>query len=166
VDVSTFYALFAATCFTLVGLWWTVVERNRPWLRDPATRRRVGAIYLSFLLPALMGLFAQVGGTDVPVFWRTSFVVIAAAGAVGTVRLLRAGRADPDAGVFARLWWASAVIYALIAVVGVAPEAARTIGLTPLQAEATMLILLVAVAHAVAWEFMTRQDQPDPAGTT
>ena len=44
-DVSTFYALFSATCFTLVGLWWTVVERNRPWLRDPATRRRVGAIY-------------------------------------------------------------------------------------------------------------------------
>ncbi len=29
-DVSTFYALFSATCFTLVGLWWTVVERNRP----------------------------------------------------------------------------------------------------------------------------------------
>jgi hypothetical protein len=144
VDVSTFYALFSATCFTLVGLWWTVVERNRPWLRDPATRRRVGAIYLSFLLPALMGLFAQVGGT------------------VGTVRLLRAGRDDPDAGVFARLWWASAVVYAVIAVVGVAPEVAKTIGLTPLQAEATMLILLVAIAHAVAWEFMTRQRTEEP----
>ncbi len=88
-DVSTFYALFSATCFTLVGLWWTVVERNRPWLRDPATRRRVGAVYLSFLLPALMGLFAQVGGTEVPLFWRASFVVIAAVGALGTVRLLR-----------------------------------------------------------------------------
>lgn len=165
-DVSTFYALFSATCFTLVGLWWTVVERNRPWLRDPGTRRRVGAIDLSFMLPALMGLFAQVGGTKVPLFWRSSFVVIAAAGAIGTVRLLRAGRADPDAGVFARLWWASAAIYAVIAVVGAAPEVARTIGLTPLQAEATLLILLVALAHAVAWEFMTRHDPTDPAGTT
>lgn len=156
-DVSTFYALFSATCFTLVGLWWTVVERNRPWLRDPTTRRRVGAIYLSFLLPALMGLFAQVGGTETPLFWRTSFVVIAATGAIGTVRMLRAARADPDAGVFARLWWASAAIYAVIAVVGVAPEVAGTVGLTALQAEATMLILLVAIAHAVAWEFMTRR---------
>ncbi|HNV40407.1 MAG TPA: hypothetical protein PLI84_03915 [Ornithinibacter sp.] len=165
-DVSTFYALFSATCFTLVGLWWTVVERNRPWLRDPATRRRVGAIYLSFLLPALMGLFAQVGGTEVPLFWRASFVVIAAVGALGTVRLLRAGRNDPDAGIFARLWWASAVLYAVIAVVGVAPELAGTVGLTPLQAEATMLILLVAIAHAVAWEFMTRHVTDDPAGTT
>ena len=166
-DVSTFYALVSATCFTLVGLWWTVVERNRPWLRDPTTRRRVGAIYQSFLLPALMGLFAQVGGTETPIFWRASFVVIAAAGAIGTVRMLRAARADPDAGVFARLWWASAVVYALIAVVGVAPEIARSVGLTPLQAEATMLILLVALAHAVAWEFMTRRHDPDEtAGTT
>ena len=108
-----------------------------------------------------MGLFAQVGGTEVPLFWRASFVVIAAVGALGTVRLLRAGRNDPDAGIFARLWWASAVLYAVIAVVGVAPELARTVGLTPLQAEATMLILLVAIAHAVAWEFMTRHVSDD-----
>ena len=74
---------------------------------------------------------------------------------------LRAGRNDPDAGIFARLWWASAVLYAVIAVVGVAPELARTVGLTPLQAEATMLILLVAIAHAVAWEFMTRHVSDD-----
>ena len=41
-----------------------------------------------------------------------------------------------------------------------------SMGLTPLQAEATMLILLVAIAHAVAWEFMTRHVTDDPAGTT
>ena len=29
-DVSTFYALFSATCFTLVGLWWNVVSTGRP----------------------------------------------------------------------------------------------------------------------------------------
>ena len=50
------------------------------------------------------------------------------------------------------------MIYAVIAVVGVAPEIARTVGLTPLQAEATMLILLVAIAHAVAWAW-----ERDPA---
>ena len=162
--VSTFSALVPATCFPLVGLWWTVVERNRPWLRDPATRRRVGAIYLSFLLPALMGLFAQVGGTEVPLFWRASFVVIAAVGALGTVRLLRAGRNDPDAGIFARLWWASAVLYAVIAVVGVAPELARTVGLTPPQAEAPMPLLLLPIPPPAAWEFMTRPVTAHPAG--
>ena len=34
-DVSTFYALFSATCFTLVGLWWSVVQRHEAWLRTP-----------------------------------------------------------------------------------------------------------------------------------
>ena len=37
-DVSTFYALFSATCFTLTGLWWSVVEKHRHWLRDPGIR--------------------------------------------------------------------------------------------------------------------------------
>ena len=78
-DVSTFYALFSATCFTLTGLWWSVVEKHRDWLRIPAMRRRVGSVYLSFLLPALMGLFAQIGGSESPAFWRVSFVVIAGA---------------------------------------------------------------------------------------
>ena len=26
-DLAGFYSLMAVTCFTLVGLWWTVVER-------------------------------------------------------------------------------------------------------------------------------------------
>ena len=60
-DVSTFYALFSATCLALVGFWWGVVQANPSWLRDPGRRSAVGGVYLSFLLPGLMGLFAQVG---------------------------------------------------------------------------------------------------------
>jgi len=34
-DVTTFDALFSATCFTLLGLWWGVVQRQRPaWSRS------------------------------------------------------------------------------------------------------------------------------------
>jgi hypothetical protein len=162
VDTSTFYALFSATCFTLTGLWWTVVERHEHWLREPGTRREVASVYLSFLLPALMGLFAQIGGSDSPIVWRASFVVIAVFGAVTTARFLRAARSDPDAGLLARHWWGSAVGYALVAVLGLAPGIARGIGVTPLQAEATILVLLVALAHALVWEFLTHH-RPDPA---
>ncbi|MFJ7588822.1 hypothetical protein ACIQZO_15860 [Streptomyces sp. NPDC097617] len=35
-------------------------------MRDPVLRRVAGGIHLSFLLPALMGLFAQVGGPEQP----------------------------------------------------------------------------------------------------
>lgn len=162
-DVSTFYALFSATCFTLTGLWWAVIERHRHWLAEPAMRRRVGSVYVAFLLPALMGLFAQVGGTETPGFWRVGFVVLAAVGCVGTVRLLRAARDDPGSGAVARFWWGSVVVYAVIAVVGVAPEVARPVGLSPLQAEATLLIVLVALAHALVWEFMTREASAEPS---
>ena len=162
-DTSTFYALFSATCFTLTGLWWSVVERNPRWLGDEAIRRRVGAVYLAFLLPALMGLFAQIGGPETPAFWRVSFVVIAVLGGVSTVRFLRGSRRDADAGVFARYWWGSAAVYVAVAVVGVAPGLARGAGVTPLQAEATLLVLLVAIAHALVWEFMTHH-RADPAG--
>ena len=155
VDVSTFYALFSATCFTLTGLWWSVVEKRGDWMRDATTRRRVASVYLAFLLPALMGLFAQIGGTQSPFFWRASFVVISGIGCVATVRLLRDARSDEDAGTFARLWWLAVILYAVVAVVGVAPGIARALGVTPLQAEATLLVLLVALAHGLVWQFMT-----------
>jgi len=42
-DISTFYAIMAATCFTLVGLWWTVVKSKPEWL--------AGGVYAFFLIP-------------------------------------------------------------------------------------------------------------------
>ncbi|KGN42427.1 hypothetical protein [Knoellia aerolata] len=161
-DVSTFYALFSATCFTLVGLWWTVVQKHEAWLRTAEGRRDMGGIYLAFLLPALMGLFAQIGGTTNPLIWRVSFVAVAAIGCWSTLRLLHRSRRDGDAGTFARHRWIAAVIYAAVAVLGVAPEIAEPLGVTPLQAEATLLILLVAVAHWLVWEFMTHTEPDTP----
>lgn len=154
-DVSTFYALFSATCFTLLGLWWSVVQRHEDWLRVPATRSVVGGVYLSFLLPALMGLFAQVGGVETPAIWRTSFVVVAVVGCVSTLRLLRAqGGVSAMSGPLMRHQWVIAVAYALVAVIGAAPELVSPLQITPIQAEAILLILLVVMAHGLVWEFM------------
>lgn len=154
-DVSTFYALFSATCFTLLGLWWSVVQRHEEWLRHPDQRAVVGGVYLSFLLPALMGLFAQVGGTETPLIWRISFVGIAIVGGVSTLRLLRRTRSRPGPhGPLMRHQWFVVVIYALVAVIGAAPELASPLQVTPIQAEAVLLILLVLIAHGLVWEFM------------
>jgi hypothetical protein len=30
-DVNIFYAITAATCFTLVGLWWSLVKDKPEW---------------------------------------------------------------------------------------------------------------------------------------
>ena len=154
-DVSTFYALFSATCFTLLGLWWGVVQRHEEWLRDPGLRSIVGGVYLAFLLPALMGLFAQVGGTGTPSIWRASFVVVAVVGCVSTLRLLRAQKqAAVLAGPLMRHQWLVAVVYGLVALIGAVPELVSPLEVTPIQAEAILLILLVVMAHGLVWEFM------------
>lgn len=154
-DVSTFYALFSATCFALLGFWWQLLQGNPHWLRDPATRRAVGGVYLAFLLPALMGLFAQVGETGTTAVWRTSFVVIAAVGVVATLRALAVSGSGGAPDTANRV--TAVVLYALVVVIGVAPEVADVVNLRAIQAEAIVLILLVVLAHGLVWQFMTHE---------
>jgi hypothetical protein len=158
-DVSTFYALFAATCFALLGFWWSLLQGNPHWLRTAGMRTAVGGVYLSFLLPGLMGLFAQVGQAGATPFWRFSFVVVAAVGLVTTLRALphssRAGVDDRPHRI------AAIALYALIALTGVFPEVGKQFSLSGIQVEAILLILLVLVAHGLVWRFMTMDP---PAG--
>jgi len=158
VDVSTFYALFSTTCFTLTGLWWNVVRARRDWTSNPAMRRTIGGIYLSFLLPALMGLFAQVGGTESPILWRMSFVVVAIVGGVSMVRLVSQAWRD---GTPVEIRWTqigTVVVYVAIAVIGVAPQLVMPLGLTGIQVEALLLIALVALGHALVWRFLVTEN--------
>jgi hypothetical protein len=141
VDIASFYGFFSATCFTLLGLWWNVVQSHPGWMSEEGLRRAVGGVYLAFFLPALMGLFAQVGGSSSPGFWRVSFVVVALVGVVSTVRLLGLTRMGSTSAL--PLQVAAAVLYAVVGLVGV-------------QAEAMLLIVLIVIAHGLVWEFMRR----------
>jgi hypothetical protein len=155
-DISTFYALFSATCFTLLGLWWNVLQLNSGWIGVESERRAVGGVYLTFLLPAMMGLFAQVGGAETPTIWRISFVAVAVVGCYSTLRLLRVLRTASDRPPQAK-YVATLVIYVLVAVIGAYPEIASPLDIKPIQAEAILLILLVLVGHGLVWDFMVRR---------
>ncbi|MGM0386024.1 MAG: hypothetical protein ACQERF_08610 [Actinomycetota bacterium] len=161
-DLGTFYALMAGTCFTLVGLWWTVVERHPSWKSDRRKRALAGGTYLSFLLPGLMATLAQVS-PDTPALWRISFGACALVGLYSTVRLLRLESAT-IVGPFRRFRWIVAVLYMVILVLGVAPELARAAGITPLVVGSVLLVLLVVIAHGLTWEFMMEPDD-EPAVT-
>ena len=160
-DLSGFYSLMAVTCFTLVGLWWTVIERHPEWKADRLRRRLAGGVYLSFLLPGLMSTFAQVDAGN-PLIWRSSFTIAAVVGAVNSVRLLGADR-NPQRGPFRRFRWLVVIIYAVIALLGAFPSVAALFGTAPLQAAAIALILLVVLAHGLAWEFMMESREPPDA---
>ena len=104
-DLASFYALMSITCFTLVGLWWTVIERHPEWKADPQRRKLAGGVYLSFLLPGLMSTFAQVDAGN-PLVWRSSFTFAAVIGLANTVRLLGVDRGEqrgPSGGSVG--WW-------------------------------------------------------------
>jgi hypothetical protein len=152
-ELATFYALVAGTCFTLVGLWWTVVEARSDWLVDDELRSLAGRTYLSFLLPGLMSLIAQINPAN-SLIWRSSFVLVAALGIYSTRRLVRRTQTAAIIGPFRRYQWLVSVLYGLILVFGAAPELAIIIGLQPLEVEAILLVLLIILAHGLTWEFM------------
>lgn len=152
-DTSTFYAVFSASCFALVGLWWNVVQAYPGWVADPAGRRAVGGVYLTFLLPAVMGLVAQVGGSQDPGVWRAGFVVASAAGCWSSARLVSATAGWRDGP--RTTYVASLVLFLVLGIVALAPDAAVWVtGLRPLQTAGLLLSMLVLAGHGLAWNFM------------
>jgi hypothetical protein len=154
-DISTFYAITAATCFTLVGLWWSVVKSRPEWLANEATRRLAGGVYASFLIPGLMSLAAQIGGTSSPFIWQLVFIIAAGAGITFSSRLIGLTRTANPKGAFSKNSWSVPTLYGLVLFFAIFPGLARVIGLLPLQLEALLLSGLILVAHMMAWEFMT-----------
>jgi hypothetical protein len=154
-DINTFYAITAATCFTLVGLWWSVVKSKPEWLANETTRRLAGGVYASFLIPALMSLGAQIGGTKTPILWQAVFIIAAGAGIVFSSRLIRVTRAANPKGAFSRNFWVVPMLYGLVLFFAIFPGIPRAFGLLPLQLEALLLSGLILVSHMMAWEFMT-----------
>lgn len=157
-DLSAFYSLMAVTCFTLVGLWWTVVEKHPEWKTDRRLRKLAGGVYLSFLLPGLMSTFAQVDPSN-PLVWRVSFGASAVVGLVTTLTIVQVDRTGIR-GPFRRYRWLVAVLYLVVLLLGVFPGLAGQLGLTPLQAASLVLIALIVLGHGLAWEFMM---EPEPA---
>lgn len=152
-NLETFYSVVAGTCFALLGLWWTVMESRRDWLRDEKVRKLAGGVYLSFLIPGAMSLGAQIGGEN-KLVWRSIFVIAALLGMFFTLRLMAATRVSGKPGFFRKNRWFSILLYLLVLAFGADPTLAAPLGLTGLQVEAFLLSLLVLLGHGLAWEFM------------
>lgn len=153
-DISTFYAVTAATCFTLVGLWWSVVKDHREWLADEATKRMAGGVYASFLIPALMSMGAQVGGEGT-IIWNLVFIVAGVAGIRHTTQLIKKTKSAAANGPFSRNRWALPLLYGIVIIFAIFPRLAGIVGLKALQVEGLLLCILILIAHMLAWEFMS-----------
>jgi hypothetical protein len=154
-DIEKFYSLVAGTCFALVGLWWNVVRAHPDWLKSDITRRLAGGVYASFLIPGVMSLMAEIGGTENRIWWRLVFVIAAVFGIVFTTRLLLVTRKIGTARFFRSNIWIVTVTYVFVLIVGLVPEVGGLVGLSGLQIEGVLLSILILLAHGLTWEFMT-----------
>ena len=154
-DISTFYAVTAATCFTLVGLWWSVVKDHPEWMKDEATKRLAGGVYASFLIPALMSMGAQVGGEE-NIIWRLVFIIAGVAGIRSTTQLIQKTKSAAANGPFSKNRWALPLLYGIVIFFAIFPGIAGIVGLKALQVEGLILVILVLIAHMLAWEFISK----------
>jgi len=152
-DTQTFYAFTAGICFTLVGLWWNVVQAKKEWLKDESLRELATGVYLSFLIPGLMSMAAQVG-IDSPLLWRLSFVIASVLGIVYTNRISAKTRNALPKGTFHSKRWAINLIYGLILVFALLPDFSAFTGLKPLTIEGLLVIGLLLIGHGLTWEFL------------
>jgi hypothetical protein len=147
--LTDFYAAFATVCFTLLGLWIIVVQtRHADWRRLSVHRRRAYGVALHFSLPGVMGLLSLVDPASTTL-WRISFAVAAAGGVI--VLVLVRGPAPSWLGMASYV--AAVLLYALIAVVAIAPGVVADLGSSarPLRVEAVLLTILVFLGVNVAW---------------
>jgi hypothetical protein len=150
---TTFYAAFAPLAFTVLGIWFLIVQtRHREWSASASHRRVASAVSLQLALPGLMSLFSLVNPTSAGL-WRASFATTAIAGAGGLLALAVRGFRERTSALVEAGRAGAAILFTLVAVVAIAPRTVHDLGLaaTPIQVEAFFLSLILFLGMSVAW---------------
>ena len=150
-DVSGFYGVTAQVAFTLLGLWWVVVQfKHAEWTQSRRHRRMAYDVSLLFLLVGVMSLMAMVDPNG-SVLWRIAFGVGAILGGVETALLsstvIGSGRASRGAHLM------TLVVYGLVLVLALDPRLPRQTGLhvKGLQLEGILVAFLLFLGVNMSW---------------
>jgi hypothetical protein len=167
VDVQTFYVTVSAISFTLLGLWWVVVQDRETWRMNVARRRMAYVVSLHFVLPGVMSVLALVA-PDLNILWRLTFLTAGVLGIIGSGYVVATLNDERDCPRLVRvIEWVVIPLYGLIAVVAIFPEGVQRLGfdLTPLQVEGISLAILLFFGVQAAWVLMVEPPRQDPAAT-
>ena len=163
VALDDFYKETAHICFTLLGLWWIVVQlKFGQGAGEPERRRHAYGVLLFFLLPGTMALVSAVN-SEISALWRLAFGVAAALGVI-EVFLYFGGAGIKSAGATA-LRWVALAVYGLIVLFAIRPKLAIDLGLgmAPREVEAVLVGLLVVIGVHMAWFGLTEPPERAPA---
>ncbi|MFI5274769.1 MAG: hypothetical protein ACHQ4H_17195 [Ktedonobacterales bacterium] len=158
--LDSFYQTAAQICFTLLGLWWLVLQaKYAQWIGAPAQRRSASNISLYFLLPGAMSLLALAAQTRL--IWQVAFVIASGIGIVETALLVRRTTGAPRLPrVAMALRGAGLVCYALLMLTALFPQLPAHFGLAPLTVASMLLTLLIVFGVTLAWRYFA---EPLPA---
>lgn len=150
-DLTSFYATVSAVGFTLLGLWWVVVDKHPEWFERQDTARMAYVVSLQFIIPATSSLLSLVA-PDAPAVWRTVFTVLGIVGVVGAVMVSRT-LAHQGRGVSIMALLVSLPVYLGVILVALVPNVGSGVGLTGLQLEAFLVALVLVLGLHAVWFF-------------
>lgn len=156
--MEAFYQTIATFSFTLLGLWWGVLQLRRDdWVNDVTRRRMAYSVHLAFLMPGVMSLGAQTAG-DVKIIWRLVFIVAGLLGIIGAIYLIVATSGKHTwGGWFARYGrWLSVLLYGLVVLIAFVPSFTAIFGpnIVPLQIEGLLFTVIVFLGVGLAWDYL------------
>ena len=146
--MDQFYSTVAQTSFTLLALYWVLLQlRHDEWFGNPAYRRSAYDVSLYFLLPGMMSLLSLLAVSE-PNVWRVSFVLFGTIGVVESV-LVMSRRGELGAGdrLVRVADVASIALYALAILIALWRELPDKLGLDlrPLEVEGIVLAALLGL---------------------
>jgi hypothetical protein len=163
--LQAFYQTAAQLCFTLLGLWWLVLQTKYvEWIGDPRRRRMVTNISLYFLLPGAMSLLALLS-PQAHLLWQAAFIVASGLGAFETLALLLGERAPAGSWLAVALRWSGAVFYTAIAALALAslvPTLNAALRGSALTVSGILITLLIVSGVTLAWTYFI---EPRPGDT-
>jgi hypothetical protein len=157
--IDDFYKTVASISFTLLGLWWVVIQlKFKEGAGDARRRRHAYGVALYFLLPGVMTMLSSIN-SDLSLLWRLAFGLTALMGILEIALYLSSGGVRTRGPMALRQF--SLVLYVLIAAFALRPTLAGdlSLGLAPREAEAILIGLLIVVGVHLAWFGLTEGDE-------
>ena len=157
-ELDTFYATVSGVGFTLLGLWWVVVDKHPEWFQEPTTALMAYVVSLQFIVPATSSLLS-LAAPDAPAVWRTVFVLLGLVGLAGAVLVaVTLAATQPGLSVVALIL--SLPVYLGIILVALVPGIGSGLDLTGLQLEAFLFAMVLVLGLHAVWFFSHQVMRP------
>jgi hypothetical protein len=158
--LQDFYGSMAQISFTLLGLWWVVVQfKYQDFMKDRRRRLQTYDTSLYFVLPGIMSLISLL--TTTGLLWRITFTVSAILGAVEAGFLLATTRRAQGSRLWRGAHYAGGTLYLLVAMFAVFPSLVDDLGfhVKTLQVEGVFLALIIFLGVQSSWIQFAATDQ-------